>query len=294
MSTIQELYGIQVAPYKVTGMSTITTPHVVESSELVGIEVEIENVAHHAANAGNPNRAWSIIDDGSLRNGGREFVSRPIMASSAPLVLEYLFKHYLSDNCCFSPRTSVHVHLNMLDFTKAQVYDYVLLYSIFERLFYRFTGRGRMKNIYCVPLVDTTLLTNLVEKTIDDGMWSKYTGLNLLPILRYGTVEFRHMHGSSDVGKLAVWINLICKLKEYVRAHSTKDIRSDIAAMDDDYPFAELLSNIFGEFAAHLKIGDSSDITYLNAKQALSPASNAHSIRAGVVRQSDFYNFKER
>lgn len=201
--------------------------------------------------------------------------------------------NYLAKNCCFSPRTSVHIHLNMQDFTTPQVFDYVLLYTLFEKLFYKFCGRGRIKNIYCVPLIDTDLLVQLSEKQPETAGWSKYTGLNLLPLQNYGTIEFRHMHGTNDVGKLCVWIDMITKLKEYVRSTDTRTIRNEIINMTDDYPFGELLVNIFGDAAQYFKFEGLSDITYLPAKQALASRDTSSRIRQAVSRDSDFSKFKE-
>jgi hypothetical protein len=181
-----------------------------------------------------------------------EVISKPFEATHAPAMLNYLFNQFLDGkSCCFGPRTSVHVHLNVQDLTRPQALDFVLMYAVYERLFYKFAGRGRQKNVYCVPLADCDLLVNLVdfgETRARD--WSKYTGLNTLPIHEYGTIEFRHMHGTTDVRKLTQWINLICKLKEYIKRTPTKTIRSTFASMNDGFDFGALMSDIFGEHAA--------------------------------------------
>lgn len=293
MSTIRELFGQNlVQPFKVTGLAAIAPPVKIESSEMVGIEIEVENVPRNAMDGNGLNRVWQITGDGSLRNNGAEFITRPIMASDAPRALEFLLTNYLGAGCCYSPRTSTHVHLNMQDFTETQVYDTVLLYTVFEKLFFKFAGRGRAKNIYCVPLYDTDLLTQLVEKSTARNGWSKYTSLNLLPLQTYGTIEFRHMHGTRDTTKLSLWIALITKLKEYVRAHSTADIRSDIARMDDGYAYDELLKNIFGPYAEYLKYEGLHEITYLPAKQALTSGNTVKRILNACVYESDFFKFK--
>lgn len=292
MATIREQYGMnEVTPHKVTGLSSIACDHKVASSELIGIEVEVEHVRDLE---GHPNKVWTITTDGSLRNNGHEFITRPIQACSAPVVLQYLMGTYLPQDSCFSPRTSVHVHLNMQDFTKAQVFDYTMLYTVFEKLFYRFAGRGRMKNIYCVPLIDSALGGRLLEKNIGEETWSKYTGLNLLPLTNYGTIEWRHMHGTRDVGKLCVWINLITSLKEYIKAHGTAEIRAAIASMSDEFDFKALLADIFGENSAHLKFQSLDDVTYLSAKEALCSSTNIIKARAGYSQSSDFHKFKEQ
>lgn len=291
MTTIREMYGLgDIQPYKVALPATITSPYTVKSQEMIGIEVEIENVAHMLV--GGLNKAWGQDGDGSLRNNGMEFITKPILASSSPVLLEYLFNVYLPKQSCFSPRTSVHVHLNMLDCSSNQVTDLVLLYALFERLFYKFAGRGRAKNIYCVPLVETDLLAGLCELQPHRTGWSKYVGLNILCLQTYGTVEFRHMHGTADIEKLSIWINLITALKEYVKATNSKDIRTAIIQMDDDYGYDELLSSIFGEFAKYLKFEHLSEISYNSVKQAITSKTTVKRQIDMAKRESLFYSFK--
>ncbi len=288
MATIREIFDVgRVEAHKPN--LPLDIPHIVPSKELIGIEVEIENVN---VNGGRLNQVWRTEADGSLRNNGMEFVTAPIEAQYGPAALQNLLHEYLSQDCCFSPRTSVHVHLNVQDLTPEKVVDLVLLYVTYERLFYRFTGRGRQKNIYCVPLVDTDLLSNFANKRLDRNGWSKYTGLNLLPVQSYGTVEFRHMHGTRDLHKLTVWINLITKLKEYVRKTTTPTIRKNIAIMDDEYDFNGYLLEIFGEYGEYLKYSGVQDVNYLQAKQALSAEDTIVGIRKKASNNSAFYKFK--
>jgi hypothetical protein len=163
MATICEKYGQnRVGAYPPNkAIVERKTQSVVESSELIGIEVEVEAAANRGISL---NRVWSTKEDNSLRNGGCEFVSQPIMARHAPAALEHLMNDYLDMNiCCFSPRTSVHIHLNMQDMTPDQCVDYIMLYSIFEKQLYKFVGKNRRKNVFCVPLADTTMLMSLAE-----------------------------------------------------------------------------------------------------------------------------------
>lgn len=291
--TIQMKYGLAgVAGFKPSGLAAVVCNHKVTSSELIGIEVEVEN-AMAAGEAAGLNKVWQVKGDGSLRNNGYEFVSRPIPAMAAPQALEYLMSHRLDKGCCFSPRTSVHIHLNMQECTSAQVLDYMLLYVIFERLFYKFVGKGRMKNIYCVPLCDTDLLSALVEYgEVRGRAWSKYTGLNSLPLTGFGTLEWRHMHGTFDVEKLTIWINFITKLKEYVKANSTATIRAEIAAMNDGYDFEKLLQAVFGEHAAALRYESVLELNYLQAKQAIASVKTLSKIRASVSKTGAYFKVR--
>lgn len=300
MTTVAEKYRLNPPlEGQVTGLRS---NHNIPSNQLIGIEVEVENVIGTQLPR---NTVWHAVADGSLRNDGMEFVSLPIKASSAPAALEQLLSDVLNQACHFSPRTSVHVHLNVQDMEVSQAIDLVMLYAVFEKLFYKFAGRGRIRNIYCVPITETKLLTRLVEKGLGEE-WSKYTGLNLTPIRgtgrgsddrregAYGTVEFRQMHGTFSVEKLCQWIDLITSLKEYILKSSTKDFRAMMHSMDDSFDFNKLLNEVFGEKAQWLKYDGFGDVrhTYMAAKSAMLSSRTITRIMGSSSSDSLFLKFK--
>lgn len=217
----------------------------IDSDIEVGIEVEVEN--HELARA--PNWVWVMKGDGSLRNNGVEWITNPIQARWAPHALKDLLVDSISKGCCFSPRTSIHVHFNVQSLEAAKVVDIVLMYTMLEPLFYKFTGRGRIKNIYCVPLMDTNLITSMCSNPFGNvvDQWSKYTGLNILPLRELGTIEARHMHGTFDHRKVSIWIRLWVKLMEYCIRTSTTDLRRLLLEVHEMTDYQQLLVNIFGQ-----------------------------------------------
>lgn len=296
MPNIQEKYRLTpVAPARVTGVTPY--PFAIASDQLIGIEVEVENVSNNDIPRGS---VWRVETDGSLRNNGMEFITAPIRAAEAPMALSQLLVDVLRQSCHFSPRTSVHVHLNVQDMEVAQAQDMVMLYAVFERLFYRFAGRGRIRNIFCVPITEAGLMAGMTEQTLGAG-WSKYTGLNLVPIRgngadgnAYGTIEFRQMHGTFSVDKLCMWIDLITTLKEFVLKSSTKEIRTMVASMDSDFDYQALLHKIFGDRAGWLKYEGFEDVraTHLAAKSAMMTVKTRTGIRQAVSSDSAYYKFK--
>lgn len=253
--TVQSYLGLEgVSGYTQDGFST--TPGI--SERLIGIEVEVENYQL----VQEPKRTWIITDDGSLRNNGIEYITKPIPANIAPAALHNLLDESLSQKCCFSPRTSVHVHVNCLDMPIEKIPTVVLLYAAFEELFYRFTGRSRNKNIFCVPLMDTALLYAISHKqwNVLPGSWSKYSGLNLCPLIEKGTLEFRHMHGTRDVVKLTTWIDLLTKLVDFVFKSDTGWLRKVLYGFNRNTHVPLLLSDIFGETAEKLQYRSFEDI----------------------------------
>ncbi len=247
MTTIQEHFSLKsprlVNPEKIYGK--IIVEETINSSRLVGIEVELEN--HLLLR--NPTPVWHVVSDGSLRNNGVEYITHPIPANWVPHALKDLLSNSLSPDCCFSPRTSVHVHVNCQDLISTQVVDVLLLYSCLEELFYQFTGRGRSKNIYCVPLYDTYLLSKITNVKLEQILqsWSKYTGLNVIPLAEKGTIEFRQMHGTFDYNKLTIWVRLITKLFDYCLSQGTANIRKLVWGFDKKTDLIGLMLEIFGD-----------------------------------------------
>lgn len=261
MPTVAEVYGmhgpnIQPLPAKLTGQ--IPAEWANNFEDAVGIEVEVEN----AQLKEQPYAIWRAERDGSLRNSGMEFISSPIHAKDAPHALTNLLEKALSGDCCFSPRTSVHVHFDCTGLDSGKVLDIAVMYCAFEQLFYRFVGRGRAKNIYCVPITESGLIVGAFRDTAKSVIhsWSKYTGMNLLPIESIGTMEFRHMHGTFDIRKLCIWIRLLCKLRAWTVSVPTKKLRSMVNDFSPDTDYDTLLREIFGTDALYLKYQNYNDI----------------------------------
>lgn len=297
MTTILEKFGLTPVNVVVPKALDYIPQIPVYSEQAIGIEVEVENTTQVARIP--KGSVWTAHTDGSLRNNGQEFITAPFSATYAPAVLNQLMTTVLNQDCSFSPRTSVHVHLNMQDMELGQAMDLVLLYSVFERLFYKFAGRGRIRNIFCVPITETSFLPAMSKNGVATA-WSKYTGLNLSPLSTrgestgYGTVEFRHMHGTFDVAKLSIWINFITMLKEYVLKTPTKTIRTMVLGMNDNFQYEQLLRDIFGDMAVHFRYSGVSEVShgYRMAQSAL--FANAIGTRAlgQATRESPYYQFK--
>jgi len=120
---------------------------------LTGIEVEVENLDDTEFKL---THSWSVASDGSLRNAGREFISSPSTPHQIEAAINHLYAE-LPAKAHFSPRTSVHVHLNCRELTLKQIYNIVILYQCFEDLLYDFAGSERKKSIFCVPIGNTIL-----------------------------------------------------------------------------------------------------------------------------------------
>lgn len=176
---------------------------------LYGAELEIEALQ---AFGKVDTSIWNITEDGSLRNSGRELISVPL--TKEVLVEEFKKLHetikYSSVEQAFSERTSIHIHINCLDVSEHLVKNIVLWYALYESVFFKFCDPAREHNIHCVCLHQTNLPAHY-RRTLKDmfKQWSKYTALNMLPLAKYGTLEFRHLQGTNDVEVFSQWLKII-------------------------------------------------------------------------------------
>lgn len=290
MPSIRETFGLHnVADISRTpSLNPQSVPYAVTSAELIGIEVEVENVLR----IGEVNSVWHMTADGSLRNAGQEFITAPTPATFAPVLLANL-RDALGLDCSFTPRTSVHIHLNAQDLSTEQVGDIVLLYTIFEKVLYRYVGRSRIRNPYCVPIIETSLLNRWIHKGIR-AQWEKYAGFNILPLRDKGTIEFRHMHGTLDVQKLSGWIELITSLKEYVKKVPTKELRKRLYTLTV-YDVPGLVREVFVNSHHLLKWEKPEDFEdgVMFMRYALTSTSSFNKLRTQVVNDAPYFKVKD-
>lgn len=196
----------------ITNMYGLRSHDVLDAAKyfIAGIECEIESVE--------PDQSFDNFmstHDGSLRNDGMEFISAPL----DKLTLLDSFKNLhakielFDPEVAFSSRTSTHVHINCRTLTQDQTRQLVLFYALFEDFFFAIVNQDRRNNIHCVPLTETFLpqiyrydLTRYVKN------WHKYTALNVLPLLKQGSIEFRHLQGTNDAQLLSEWLTTLDNL----------------------------------------------------------------------------------
>ena len=224
----------------------------VDKATYLGIEVEVENVRSYK----NTNPMWSIKDDGSLRNNGREFVTPPIRAWRVEHALTDLLTSQLNPDIDFSERTSIHVHMNIRTLTPKQLETFLLTYLMFEKVIFNWVGKTREQNIFCNPIYSTSDLHDFSTIFQDFNPyhfnWNKYTALNLEPIKNFGTVEFRHLYGTSDIKTIMTWINIILSLKRFALRAAPGYIKEEILSINTTSTYRTLACSVFGTTLADM------------------------------------------
>ena len=245
---------------------------------LVGIEYEIENCVHEADTTSTKFRIfqnyWNTTEDGSLRNDGLEFVSKPLKGvhvANALLSLRDML------NMCYpqhkaTGRCGIHVHIHALDLTVPQVYAWISTYMIFERQLFKYSG-SRSTNLFCLPTwswadnIKSGLKT--LDESVDNQSYSirnlatrglKYTGMNTLPLMAHGTLEFRQMATTLDFNKISLWVDLLSRVKEYSRnissVESLRKYWEKLGALNTTSEYRIFMDEVFGPLSQELLIGD--------------------------------------
>ena len=218
----------------------------------VGIEIELENLQPFPSKVPN---TFAIVADHSLKELGIELVSVPIKVQYLEVELTRLYQG-IGDNWKASSRCSTHIHLNVRDMTIDELYKLHLLYLIFERSLYRYSG-DRWNNIFCIPLHHSMDISYTLQQ-LNRGYFhttNKYLGFNTCPISgndgsnKYGTIEFRHMTGGRTPKDIILWCNLIISLKLASKKLTTSDLEVHIITMRTTSGYYWLVKEVFGKWA---------------------------------------------
>jgi len=253
----------------------------VEPRTIIGVEVELEGM-HEAsgfAHNGVPRRVdtglfsydsdtsgvlfgtgyWNVKSDGSLREGGVEFVTKKLFGKDLSMALDEL-NEYLNDEAeslddIPSDRCSVHIHLDVTDLDKNEYARLLIDYAIFENVLFHYCGMDRKENLYCLPFAKSDdfkrtlshILTS-VNKNIDFRKYvngfPKYSALNLRATSTYGSLEFRLHGGTYDMMRVKQWINIIMCLKKNCRGNTAHNLHREISR----YGIPNYLEKVFGHY----------------------------------------------
>lgn len=244
--TISKIYQYKtVKPY--IGLEGIIP--IKHKDVIMGVEIELENI-HDGYKIGTN----TTTEDGSLKVHGMEFVTIPLKLRYLEVELTRIFRGLKAP--LVSSRCSTHVHMNVRDMTPDQLLNMVMLYTIFERGLYRLTG-DRWNSNFCVPIgLNPKILDNAFYhwNGVSQWSWNKYMGLNLCPIWggdgskKIGTVEFRQMHGSTDVKEIIGWCNMIAALKRAAQSMDQEELIAHIRTMNTTSGYYWLVREVFGKW----------------------------------------------
>lgn len=211
------------------------------SDILCGIEIELEDFW------GDTDKVYGVWDEhqeGSLVNG-REFVlhpprNGPELDKGIDMFFDAQFRYTGGE------RTSVHVHVNMLDDTTVgQFRSMFVLAYLLEGAIYRIADENRKWAGYSCPLIDmgpgrlNKILNGQTAGVFHAGLCGKnheekYYGFNCVSLNKHGTMEFRYFPCTDDKKVMYQWLNLCLELKTASKAYNDPRQLLDMLRTQDD------------------------------------------------------------
>ena len=247
---IAESFGVgkpTVKNYKVTNDFGLVYPELI-----IGLELETENCTWSSETYTKTLKAFNIdtATDGSLRGVAYEFITKPMRSDSAMNALTDYFAATGFTEANYTDRCSIHVHVNCTDMSSEQLSSIALLYTVVEEVLFQYVGRHRDSNIYCIPWNQCRQHLDLVNRFLTDpsrvlGKWNKYTALNLIPLARYGTVEFRQMYGTADMTVISKWVNIIGALFKMAKNIELKVLITELKGLNSNSQYEAFFDRLF-------------------------------------------------
>lgn len=212
-----------------------------------GFELEVEG-----ENLPSISGEWDYKKDGSLRGENLEYVlHNPVNLPEFVPAFETLVKKLTraSTKLNFSFRTSIHVHLNVLDFNKNQIQALFYLSHLVEDVLVNYSGDTRIGNRFCLRTKDAMWKMRQFKKWLTEPGFGrlnqddlKYSAINIATMLIYGSIEFRSMRGTIDKNVVLPWMEVINNLYEIAKIVPI----AEMEAIARDKP-VEILNVVFKE-----------------------------------------------
>lgn len=210
-----------------------------------GIEVEVEGVKGWGAEL--LLDFWKVTEDGSLRNNGVEFVSRPVTLAESREAVRLLWTDFDRYRYASNARTGIHLHVDMLMRTVEELRRILVAYICLEPILMAYCGADREQNIYCVPFYrapdDLEIIRRLLDNPRSNTLANlrrtcKYSALYTEPLHRFGTIEFRGPPTWENPAKL---LDLIATFDNLVDVACGYSSEADILDKFDDAPLETAL-----------------------------------------------------
>jgi len=167
---------------------------------------------------------WLAKTDGSLRGEALEYVlNAPCNIDEVHPLIMGLYAKFgtMRTNLQLSNRCSTHVHVNMTGKKVNEITSAIALWTAFEEPLTLWAGEERVNNHFCLSAKDSTYGTvsswrsflRSGSQRFGDNL--KYTSQNILPLHRFGSIEYRVMNASEDPDRLIDWTKFIFTLTRY-------------------------------------------------------------------------------
>lgn len=217
-------FGIEIECQMPNGMShRVIAQHITNA----GVLCNAEGYNHYTR------QAWKVVPDGSLGYRGAEIVSPPLHSDSAGLAqVETVMRTLTALGCTVDVKCGMHVHIDAEGYGFKNLRNIAKCFVKFENFFDNIMPTSRRANNNRYIQSNRAKWGDYSDRSANSAMnafdragnfaelynanqaGSRYYKLNLEPIGRYNTVEFRQHSGSLDGAKATNWVRLLIAFVE--------------------------------------------------------------------------------
>ena len=156
---------------------------------------------------------WKVQPDGSIN--GWEIVSPPLNDVEDLKTVVHVLRKELKVRC--NKKTGLHIHHDVNDFNLHQLKNLYRLYNKYENNAIKsFVNPSRTQTLYCSPV--ERIMHNVESASTIEEFKNSYSGryynLNNKAYVKYGTIEFRHHQGTTNINEILAWVEFTHKLVE--------------------------------------------------------------------------------
>lgn len=214
-----------------------------DDNVLIGIEHEFEGWRSDV-HAGNTPSQYFTERDGSLRNGGMEYIlSSPLKGGELNDALLSMSDMYDGSDLIINERTSTHVHVDVRDLTILQYRNFILAYIILEDILFGLCSEERIGNPYCVALGQSrhmeNTFRNLQRGATRGDMFSeglRYGAISMNATQRMGSLEFRMRETIPVYNDILQWVNILLGMRDFAVNKCSLDYMSFIEKLHSKDP----------------------------------------------------------
>lgn len=233
----------------------------------IGLELEFENAVNKDVVKAHINpRLIEFKEDTSLRGPNVELVCAvPCYGGDLTAAIKELemivaeFKRVNGADLLLNKRTSLHVHIDVRDLSFEEFRRFKMLGIIFERALIHYCAPEREYNNFCLPTYRAESMRDTYAQLLVNERYlknyapqaSKYMAINYLPLIEFGSVEFRMHQGTLDMRELREWVSIIQLLKK-AAVEMNFQTPTELLVHVSKLGAKELTNQVFGEFAEKL------------------------------------------
>ena len=183
------------------------------SNVCFGMEYELEDVYNSHDHQG-----WSKVRDGTLRDGGIEFVLKGKQSKDNLIDLAKNLIYYLDEEYVVSHRCSSHIHVDCTNLDRFQSFGLAVGLVAHDDWFFQF-NRDRKKNNFCVPVLWSPAIFRIFDWMVSSNghdTFNKYLSINPTTYSTLGTLELRHFPPLVDISNLEAVLSRVERIYDIV------------------------------------------------------------------------------